>query len=612
MVRLKDNFTLTCKAVHKTNSTHLEFVLSSNKKIPSGSFLCFTCLGDFRHLSTANINYERVGSFFKVWPKKKFNNEWKFSFDNLKYEFRNFTDAPFGVFLDFGNGNYINIQTSFISDYIQQEINENIPRYKEVQDYLNTFPQVNKITSHGMHAEFIFGFHTENISAKRVDQLFANVLKTESMLNDKGVHVGLIRDNNINGYVLNIFEDKIIIISTNETFEFYAFVTLAQLWNFSNKVIDLMTIEDAPAFNWRGLTLDVVRQFYSIDEIKEILEHLALFKINILHLVLSNDEAWRLECDSYPVLHEIGAYRGYGLRIKPQFSTGFEKTGGYYKKEEIKELIKYAKYLQIDIMPEIDIPAHAHTILKCLPELVESEDKSIYISVQGYNDNTLNPAILFTWVFIENIIKEYSQIFDFNYFHMGFDERPYGSWENSPLCKKFMQKHHIKNTDALQTYCANKIIKLLTKYGKKAAFWEEAASDGNLDKDSLLFSWQTEEVAVEMANKGYEVIATPAQYCYFDIRDNNTFESPGLHWFDVITINKTYSFKIATHKNIKGIHGALFSETLNDKKRVYEMLFPRLIALSELAWTNDNRKNLHQFKNNLNKHLKNKFKKENT
>ena len=249
-------------------------------------------------------------------------------------------------------------------------------------------------------------------------------------------------------------------------------------------------------------------------------------------------------------------------------------------------------------MPEFDFPAHSHALLKALPELAEPEDRSKYISIQEYSDNTLNPGLSSTWEFLENIIKEIAEVFDYEYVHLGFDEIPKDVWANSPACKILKEEEGICTNNELRSYFANRLIDILNKNGKKPAFWEEASS-GKLKENSLLISWQSEEVTLKIAEKNHKVIASPAQYCYLDIRQKKSFLTPGAHWVDNLSLEKSYSFSPAKHKNIIGIQAALWGEMMYEKSRVREMLFPRLIALAEVAWCNNERKNFELFKKNL-------------
>ena len=196
--------------------------------------------------------------------------------------------------------------------------------------------------------------------------------------------------------------------------------------------------------------LDCARQFYSIDEIKRLLDYMSFFKLNRFHWHLTDNEAWRVELECYPNLTKIGAFRGYNETIPPFYGTGYHKSGGYYSRAEIKELIEYAKLRNIEIMPEIDLPAHSWTLLQVMPELRDSSSNIISEDVGNYPNNTINPALDETHIFLKKILEELSDIFSFNVIHVGVDERPKESWEGSPKVIEYMKNNNIVSFDELQ------------------------------------------------------------------------------------------------------------------------------------------------------------------
>ena len=599
----RDKISLHCRGVKKDGSSQYRFELKSTFSLGSNVKFCFSTYTHFKDKQTEDISYKRVGSFVEVQSHKKLGKEWNFTISDIETKLKNLSSGPTGVFLILGDRTHLELQCSFSSDYQESDSKKKPPTYNHVENYIAVFPQPDSVRLYQGIAIFKDGFNLKNNkNAQAANRILKTVLKTDSMIGDGGAKVESITDQRIKGYTLKIDNGTINIVSRNPSFEFYAFLTLAQLWHFYDRHLPNMIIKDEAKYQWRGVLIDVARQFYTIDELKKLLDHFALFKINRLHLHLSDDEGWRIKSELYPQLNKIASFRGYQLPVKPQFGSGYSAYGGYYDKEDIKDLISYADKLHIKIMPELDFPGHSHALLKALPDLVEKEDKSVYRSVQEYSDNTLNPALSFTWDFLENSLSELSGMFNYEYIHVGFDERAENTWKKSPACKKLMADKNIKSTDELQTYFANKLAKIVKNLGKKPVFWEEA-SKGELDKGSLLIAWQNKEIALKMADKGYRVIASPAQYCYFDIREKAAFESIGAYWVDNLGLDETYSFSLPEHKNVEGIQGALWGETLADKRIVYKMLFPRLIALAEVAWSKEMRMNFNQFKDNLNEYL---------
>ena len=183
--------------------------------------------------------------------------------------------------------------------------------------------------------------------------------------------------------------------------KFYAIITLIQLINFYKTNLPLGFIEDTPVLNWRGMHLDCARQFYSIQEIKRLLDYMSYFKLNRFHWHLTDNEAWRIELSKYPNLTKVGAFRGYNEKIPPFYGTGYSKSGGYYTRTEIKDLIDYAKRRNIEIMPEIDLPAHSWTLLQIMPELRDQTSNISSEDVGNHPDNTINPALEETHTFLK-------------------------------------------------------------------------------------------------------------------------------------------------------------------------------------------------------------------
>ena len=594
-------FKLFCEAKYdnKDKKSSLFFKLISNEEISCPFYLCFTCLAYLTNARSDGVQYQRTGSFFKfqLLENKK---EWEFSIYNISYQFSSITDSPQSPFVDLNNTIIDNIELIFSSDYLPNSEETVSLENKEKEYRFPVVPQINYSTSiYG--ATIRNGFNIQSTNADKANIILRSTIKNfDPMIDEKGIQVICRLDESITGYKIESEKKKITITSEDNCHEFYAFLTLGQIWHFNRGKMPCFVVKDSAKYCWRGLLIDTVRRFYSIDELKKLIRFLSLLKFNKLQLHLSDDEGWRIESHRYPQLNQYGSYRGYTLRIKPQFLSASHKDyGGFYTKQEISELIDYAREFYIDILPEFSLLAHSHAILQSLPKLIEKNDRSDYISVQGYTQNTLNPGLVSTWEFIENIIHEYHSIFPFCYMHVGFDERPEGTWEESPACRELMTRKNLTTTNDVQTYFANKLTDILRHHNKKTAFWEEAAKGDIHDKSSLMFSWSSEDVTAKLIEKGYRVVASPAQSFYFDIREEKNFDSPGLHWVDSLNIDKVYLSKVIDHPNILGVQGALWGETLSSESSVYKMLFPRLFALSEVAWTRDGRKDLTQFKKHV-------------
>ena len=421
----------------------------------------------------------------------------------------------------------------------------------------------------------------------------------------------------------NYTEDQYSIIISKENIEiyfndyggkFYALMTLLQLIFFYEDKLPICKIDDKPKFVWRGMHLDCARQYYTIKEIKKLLIYMSIFKLNRFHWHLTDNEAWRIEIKKYPNLTTEGSYRGYNKKIPPFYGSGYKKYGGYYSQDEIRELISYAKKLNIEIMPEIDLPAHSWTLLQVMPELREQSSNIISEDVGSYKNNTINPSLEKTRKFLSNILHEISDIFSFKYIHVGLDERPSNSWEGSPSIIKFMKDNKINSQEEYQDYYMNNLIKILKSKNKTTSAWNEAAvtpyidhevggSAGKIDKSCLIFSWEHSNVAQEVTDKGFETVLCPGQKTYLDMAYNNSTNERGICWAATIEVKDIFEWDpLADIKNknlVKGIQGQLWSETITDKKYLDQMINPRLATLSEIAWKGKSSRDWLHFRSTL-------------
>ena len=426
---------------------------------------------------------------------------------------------------------------------------------------------------------------------------------------------------------LQVDEYKIIIDKSSTTINYsdyggklYSIITLVQLINFYKSKLPLGLIDDKPSLTWRGMHLDCARQFYTIAEIKRLFDYMCFFKLNRFHWHLTDNEAWRVELKCYPDLTAQGAYRGYNKKVPPFYGTGYDRSGGYYSRSEIKELIEYAKQRNIEIMPEIDLPAHSWTLLQIMPELRDSTSNISSEDVGNYPDNTINPALKETHTFLENILEELSEIFSFNIIHVGVDERPKESWEGSPKVIEFMKKNNISSFDELQDDYMNKIISTLKDNQKLTAAWNEAAlpphndigsagSAGKVDKSCIIFAWEHPDVGLLSAKKGFKTVLCPGQKTYFDMAHNNSTYERGICWAATIEVKEVFEWQPLKDyqpkeiENVLGIQGQLWSETITDKDYFDSMINPRLAALAEIAWSSKAKRTWSQFRSSLIKNM---------
>ena len=421
-------------------------------------------------------------------------------------------------------------------------------------------------------------------------------------------------------YKITIDKNLLTIHYSDYGGKFYSIISLIQLLNYYNSNLPLGLIQDSPALNWRGMHLDCARQFYSIDEIKRLLDYMSFFKLNRFHWHLTDNEAWRVELQCYPNLTKVGAFRGYNEAIPPFYGTGYHKSGGYYSRTEIKELIEYAKLRNIEIMPEIDLPAHSWTLLQVMPELRDSSSNIISEDVGNYPNNTINPALDETHIFLKKILEELSDIFSFNVIHVGVDERPKESWEGSPQVIEYMKNNNINSFDELQDDYMNNIISILKKSNKLTAAWNEAAlpphndigssgGAGKIDKSCIIFAWEHPDVGLMSAKRGFKTVLCPGHTTYFDMAYNNSTHERGICWAATIEVKEVFDWKPVDGysannlENILGIQAQLWSETITNKSYFDEMINPRLAALAEIAWCSEAKRSWVDFRSSLKNNL---------
>lgn len=417
-------------------------------------------------------------------------------------------------------------------------------------------------------------------------------------------------------YVLNVDRQGIRLESGTPLGFTHACATLLQLITRDSDgqglSVPYCKISDSPRFRYRGMMLDCARHFHPVDQVKRLINHLAHYKFNTFHWHLTDDEGWRIEIKAFPQLTKIGAWRGVNERIEPQYTNLATRYGGFYTQQEIKDVIAYAEMRGITVIPEIDIPGHCRAAIKSLPELlVDTDDTTAYRSIQHYSDNVLNPALEGTYQFLDAVIEEVAQLFPATFIHMGADEVPNGVWAQSQKCQDLMQEHGYQDTKELQGHLFRYAEKKLKALGKRMVGWEEAQHGNKVSKDTVIYSWLSEEAAVNCARQGFDVVLQPAQYTYLDMTQDYAPEEPGVDWACVIPLLQAYHYEPLAEipesdpirKRILGIQCALWSEIINNQSRMDYMVFPRLTAMAEACWTEKPNRDWHCYLSRLKGHL---------
>lgn len=400
---------------------------------------------------------------------------------------------------------------------------------------------------------------------------------------------------------------------------FYAVQTLKQIVFFTQQTdettvrIPCVEINDKPRFSHRALLFDEARHFFGKAEVKRLLDLMAMYKLNVLHWHLTDDQGWRVEIKKYPLLTEIGSRRKdsslYGWHRAVLEGKSHE---GYYTQDDIREIVAYAQDRSITVIPEIDMPAHfaaamaAYNYLACreIPCEVHWFFGGGVPLKMGWRDWNRSACAgkESTYEFIFNVIDEITELFPAPYFHIGGDEAPKDEWKKCPECQKKMKENNLKNAEALQGYFNNHIAKYLESKNKRLIVWNEALGAENLSKDVIGQYWtpKNDKSVNKHIEKGGQVVISKHQAFYFDMGYN---QYPLENTYNFEPLGKMIDEKHAD--SILGLEGALWTEWIADREKVDMQLFPRMQALSEIAWVPRGKKNFGEFLDRV--HLNNKI-----
>ena len=425
---------------------------------------------------------------------------------------------------------------------------------------------------------------------------------------------------NREGYALDINEKNIIITAGANAGFIYGLESIRQLlpeaiesksiittakWEVPN-----LTIKDEPRFQWRGLMLDLSRHFFDKNYLIETIDRLAMLKMNVLHLHLVDDQGWRIEIKKYPKLTETGAWRvdqenaAWNARL---VTNPDEKGtyGGFLTQDELKEIVKYAGTKNIDIIPEIEMPAHVSSAIAAYPELACFNQKI------GVPSGGLWPITDIycagketTFEFLQHVIDEVITIFPSKYIHIGGDEATKTNWEKCPDCQKRMKDEGLKDVHELQSYFVKRMEKYINSKGRKLIGWDEIL-EGGLAPEATVMSWRGTKGGTEAAKQGHDVIMSPESPCYFNFYQGPQNEEPLA--FDAYNpLNKVYEFDPVTDtmtpqeaNHVLGGQANLWAEYITSPKASEYMIFPRLAALSEVLWSSKENRNWNNFTSRL-------------
>lgn len=405
------------------------------------------------------------------------------------------------------------------------------------------------------------------------------------------------------GYILNIGTMEVSIKAAKPQGAFYATQSLLQLITTDHK-IPCGQVYDKPRFKYRGLHLDVSRNFYPVAFVKRYIDLMARYKLNTFHWHLTDDSGWRLEIKAYPRLTQNAAWRE-GKNWKDWRAQGekFSEAGnpnaygGFYTQEEARDVVKYAASRGVTVIPEIEMPGHSYEVLSAYPELScsgkENNKESDY--------NVAKPEV---YTFLQNVLTEVMDVFPSRYIHIGGDEAGKAAWKTDPLCLELMKKEGFTDVEQLQSYFVKRIEKFIVSKGRKMIGWDEILQ-GGLAPEATVMSWRGVQGGIDAAKMGHDVVMTPAAFVYFDYYQGDPKTEPeAIGGF--VPVEKVYSYEpipaelsSEQGKSVLGAQANLWTEYITTSEHVEYMEYPRAIALAEVTWSSKQNRNWNDFQRRM-------------
>lgn len=442
-----------------------------------------------------------------------------------------------------------------------------------------------------------------------LQQLYGFQLKISKKKVAGGIHFNFKKiDNAAEGaYKMDVTTNGISIIGEHENGIFYAVQTLLQLMPVEKSAalnIPLVSIYDYPRFAYRGMHLDLSRHFFPVEFVKKYIDYLALHKLNYFHWHLTDDQGWRIEIKKYPKLTSVGGFRN-GTIIGRYPGKGNDSIyyGGYYTQDQIREVVAYAAKRYITIVPEIEMPGHASAALTAYPWLGCTGGPYHVQQTWGVFNEVFCAGNDSVFTFLQDVLDEVIPLFPGKYLHVGGDECPKESWKKCPKCQQRMKALQLKDEHELQSYFIQRMEKHVNSKGKIMIGWDEIL-EGGLAPNAVVMSWRGEKGGIEAAKQKHKVIMTPSSHVYFDYSQSKNEDSVTIGGY--IPIEKVYSYepvpKELTDEEATYVLGAqanLWTEYIHYPSKVEYMIFPRLSALSEVQWSQKDKRNWSNFEKKL-------------
>ena len=428
-------------------------------------------------------------------------------------------------------------------------------------------------------------------------------------------------------YKLNVSKKQVRIEASRPAGFYYALQTLKQLMprnvmagvatsDHSQWSLPSVEIEDAPRFEWRGFMLDEGRHFFGKDEIKRVIDMMAIYKMNRFHWHLTEDQGWRIEIKKYPKLTETGAWRNSKVLAYGDVKPDGERYGGFYTQKDIKEIVAYAKKKFIEIIPEIDIPGHSQAAVAAYPEFLacDPENKHEVWLQQGISTDVINVANPKAMQFAKDVIDELTELFPFNYIHLGGDECPTNKWQKNDECKKLLSEIGSSNFRDLQIYFYKQLKDYIaTKPAdqqRQLIFWNEVLHGNTsiLGNDITIMAWIGANAAAKQAAKqGMNTILSPQIPYYINRKQSKLTTEPMSQGHGTETVEAVYNYQplkdvdAALQPYYKGVQANFWTEWVTEPSVLEYLMLPRLAAVAEAGWTPQEKRNYEDFKERIRK-----------
>ena len=430
---------------------------------------------------------------------------------------------------------------------------------------------------------------------------------------DADIHIGVVEGaSNDEAYTLKVNDDGVRIEASSNKGLFYGTLTFLQMLPVQKDEpahFYHCEISDNPSYAWRGMHLDVCRHFYPKEFVMKYIDMMAHYKMNTFHWHLTEDQGWRIEIKKYPKLTSIGSIREETIVAKnfdPFVGDGVP-YGGFYTQEDIKEIVAYAETRYVTIVPEIEMPGHSLAALSAYPQFACTEGPFKAGTKWGVFDDIYCAGNDSTFAFLENVLDEVCELFPGKYIHIGGDEAPKSEWEKCAKCQNRIATEGLHDEHELQSYFIRRIEKYLLSKNKALIGWDEIL-EGGLAPQATVMSWRGEEGGIAAASEGHDVVMTPGFAMYFDHYQGDPTQEP-LAIGGFTSLEQVYAYNPMPAelspdkaKHILGAQCNVWTEYMETSEHVEYMAYPRLLALSEVVWSDSSKKDFGDFLTRLDAH----------